>query len=135
MDRPLPTAPRPTRPGVVMRAIVVGSAESVVAALEAEGVAVSEIEGVATGEALGAAGVETAQLLVVCEVAEATAIPIAKERSPDLRVVVYAADSPPDFVRGQVDLVIDPALVGPAVLAEELGRLRSEPDGSESTNR
>lgn len=112
-----------------MKAIVVGSvAESVVAAFEAAGIETAVIDGQGTGSSLRSAGLEDADLLVVTDVAEATAIPIAKDSRPDIRVVIYSEDSMPEFVRGQVDLAISPSLLEPEVVAEELAA--EEPAGS-----
>jgi len=70
--------------------------------------------------ALDDAGVAAADVYVLTEVAQATSIPVARERNPELRVVVYADGSLPDFARGQADLLLDPALFDPADVATEL---------------
>jgi Trk K+ transport system NAD-binding subunit len=103
-----------------MKAIVVGPDRGIVAALTAEGVAVTSIEGVASGDRLTEAGVEDADLLVVTDVGEATAIPVAKERNPDLKTVAYTPDSVPEFVKGVLDLAVDPELLDAETVAEEL---------------
>jgi DNA-binding NarL/FixJ family response regulator len=103
-----------------MNAIVVGPDRGIADALESEGVEVTRIEGVASGERLVDAGVEDADLLVVTDVAEATAIPVARERNPDLKVVAYTPDSMPEFVKGVLDLAVDPALLDAETVAEEL---------------
>jgi len=54
------------------------------------------------------------------EVQQATSIPVAKDLNGNLRVVVYADGSLPDFARGQADLVVDPDLIDPGTVAEEL---------------
>jgi len=46
--------------------------------------------------------------------------PIAKEAAPGVRAVIYAPDTMPEFVRGQVDLAVDPAVLSPDVVADEL---------------
>lgn len=88
--------------------------------LAAQGVDVARIEGMATREKLLDAGIESADTFVLTDTADATAIAIAKDDNPDVRVVVYAEDSLPEFARGQTDLAVDPALLGPDVVAEEL---------------
>ncbi|WP_336036292.1 DUF7126 family protein [Halobacterium yunchengense] len=103
-----------------MKAIVVGPDRGIVAALTAEGVTVTRIEGVASGDRLSEAGVEDADLLVVTDVGEATAIPVAKERNPDLKTVAYTPDSVPEFVKGVLDLAVDPELLDAETVAEEL---------------
>lgn len=104
-----------------MKAIVTGSDERDLSlALESEGVTVVRIEGVVTGDALDAAEIASADLLVVTDVEEVTAVSVARERNPDLRVVVYSTDSVPEFARGIIDLALDPALLSPDIVAEEL---------------
>ncbi|MDH5019404.1 DUF7126 family protein [Halobacterium rubrum] len=104
-----------------MHAIVVGAADADIAdALEAEGVDVTRLEGVASGERLEDAGVADADLLVVVDVDEATAIPVAREQNPDLQTVAYTGDGVPEFVKGVLDLTVDPALLDAEAVAEEL---------------
>ena len=90
------------------------------AALSDRGLAVERIDGVANREALEAAGIADTALFVLTDARQATTIPVAKDVNPALRVVVYARDSLPEFVRGQADLLVDPALLEPATVAEEL---------------
>jgi hypothetical protein len=103
-----------------MRAIVVGAEASIADALEAEGMDVTRLEGVASGERLEDAGVADADLLVVTDVGEATAIPVAAELNPDIKTVAYTGDGVPEFVKGVLDLTVDPALLDAAAVAEEL---------------
>lgn len=91
-----------------------------VAALRAEGVDVTVIEGLANRDALEDAGIPGADALVLTDVGQATAIPIAKEFDPNLRVVVYAGESLPEFVSAQQVLAVDPALLDPETVAEEI---------------
>lgn len=81
-----------------------------------------DVTGVDLGNrpALEEAGIVDAAVLVVTEAGQATSIPVAKDLNPDLKVVVYADDSLPDFARGQTDLVLDPELFDPAAVADEL---------------
>ena len=90
------------------------------AALADAGEAVSRVEGVPTGDALRAAGADDADLFVLTDVSEATTIAVVKEENPEVRVVVYADESLPAFASGQADLAVDPALLGPETVAEEL---------------
>lgn len=103
-----------------MNAILVGPDRDLAGALESVGVSVSRIDGPGTGGALEDAGVADADLLVVTDVGEATAVPVAKEAAPGIRAVIYAPDTMPEFVRGQVDLAIDPAVLSPDAVADEL---------------
>ncbi len=84
------------------------------------GVEIRRIEGLVTAETLRAAGIGDADYFVLTDVDEATGIPIAKELNPDLFAVTYADRSLPEFVAGVSDLAIDPALMDPAMVAEEL---------------
>ncbi|WP_235027971.1 CTP synthetase [Halorubrum sp. JWXQ-INN 858] len=104
-----------------VRAIVVGPDEhglgEELIALDA---VVTRIEGVVATEALRAAGIEDADYLVVTDVEEATGIPVAKERNPDVVAVTYAERSLPAFVAAVADVAMDPALLSAAAVAEEL---------------
>lgn len=89
-------------------------------ALTAAGADVFQIEGIPTGEQLAAANVGHAEVYVLTDVEEATSIAVAKDQNPGIRAVVYSRDSLPEFARAQVDLVVDPALLEPNVVATEL---------------
>jgi hypothetical protein len=89
-------------------------------ALEAEGVTVTTIDGLANRPALEEAGIHDAALFVVTEREQATAIPIARDLVDELQIVAYTGESLPDFVSGQELLAVDPELLGPAAVAEEL---------------
>mgnify|MGYP005860985517 CR=1 FL=1 len=84
------------------------------------GVSVSRIEGVVSADALEAAGIGDVDLLVLTDVEEATAIPVAKELNPSVTVVTYSERSLPEFVAAVADLAVDPELLAPDVVAEEL---------------
>ena len=103
-----------------MRAIVVGADADIADALEAEGADVTRLDGVASGQRLEDAGAADADLLVLTDVGEATAIPVARELNPDLRTVAYTGDGVPEFVKGVLDLTVDPALLDATAVAEEL---------------
>lgn len=102
-----------------MKAIIVGPDRGLTAELQALGVETTELE-LGTGESLREAGVASADLFVLTDVAEATAVPVARDLNPELRVVVYAPDSIPEFLRGQVDIALAPGVLSPSVVAEEL---------------
>ncbi|AFK20321.1 CTP synthetase [Haloferax mediterranei ATCC 33500] len=89
-------------------------------ALESEGANVVRITGIAAADSLDEAGIDEADLLVLTDMDDATAISVAKERNPDVRVVTYAHDSLPEFAKGQADLAVDPDLLAVDVVAEEL---------------
>lgn len=106
-----------------MIAVLVGADDDGLgAALADSGVDVSCVEGVPTADDLAAAGIDRADLYVLTDVEEASTIPVARERNGDVRVVVYAEGSLPEFARRQADLAVDPALLDPGTVAEELGR-------------
>ena len=103
-----------------MNVVIVGTDEHDIATAIAEvGHDVSHVD-IGNRDALVEAGIEAAGVYVLTEVAQATSIPIAKEHNPEVKVVVYADGSLPDFARGQADLALDPALFEPADVAAEL---------------
>lgn len=89
-------------------------------ALDAAGVDVTRIDDRATRPALEDAGIHGADLLVLTDLAEATAVPVARDLNDDLRTVVYAADGLPEFLSGSEVLKMDPRLLGADAVAEEL---------------
>jgi hypothetical protein len=103
-----------------MHVVFIGPDRGLGSALESQGATVARIDGQANAETLGAAGVDTADLLVLTDAGEATAVPVAREANPTLRIVVFTPDSLPEFVRGQVDLAVSPAALDASVVAEEL---------------
>lgn len=88
-------------------------------AIEAEGFEVARVD-IGNRPALEDAGIVDATAYVLTEVQQATSISVAKDLNPDLKVVVYADGSVPDFARGQADLILDPNLFDPADVAAEL---------------
>ncbi|MFB6105346.1 MAG: CTP synthetase [Halobacteriaceae archaeon] len=100
--------------------LIAGPERGLGAAFEARGVAVERLAGVVTRDRLLEAGVEDVDVYVLTDVSEATSIPIALEANPDATVVVYSPDTMPEFVRAQVDLAIDPAVLDAADVAEAL---------------
>jgi hypothetical protein len=103
-----------------MNVIVAGHDESdIAAAIEGAGHAVSLVD-VANRPALEEAGVHEADAYVLTEIEQATTISVAKDLNPDLKVVVYAGGSLPDFATRQTDLMVDPALLDPEAVAAEL---------------
>jgi len=88
--------------------------------LAALGVEIARIDGLVTAEQLEAAGIADADLFVLTDVEEATGIPVAKELNSDVRIVTYASRSLPEFVATVADIAVDPDLLGPETVAEEL---------------
>ncbi|MFB6312063.1 MAG: CTP synthetase [Salinirussus sp.] len=88
-------------------------------ALEERGVSVERVD-IANRNALAAAGVDGAEAYVLTEVEQATSIAVVRELAPDVRIVVYADGSLPDFARGQADILLDPDLFEPQTVAAEL---------------
>jgi hypothetical protein len=104
-----------------MRAIVAGPDEDGLGeALSALGVEVVRLEELATQESLSTAGIDRTDLLVLTSMRDASAIPVARDANPDVRIVTYARDSLPEFARRQADLAVDPNLLSADVVAEEL---------------
>ena len=103
------------------RAVVAGPDEGeITEALETEGVDVTRLEGVISRPQLEEVGIVEADLYVLTDVGQATTIPIVCDLNDDLRTVVYSTDSIPEFVKGQLDLAVDPQLLAPSVVAEEV---------------
>ncbi|ELY51770.1 MULTISPECIES: DUF7126 family protein [Natronococcus] len=102
-------------------AIVAGPDEDGIGdALEAEGVDVARVGGVLSRPTLEEAGALEADLYVLTDVDQATTIPIVCDLNDDIRTVAYGERTVPEFVRGQLDLAIDPQLMDAALVAEEL---------------
>ena len=95
--------------------------------LQALGAEVVRVEGIATRDSLDAAGLDAAHTLVLTEMDDASAIPVAKEANTEVRIVTYTRDSLPEFARGQADLAIDPALLPPDIVAQELANGHADP--------
>ena len=91
-------------------------------ALERQGATVRHAEGTADRPALEAAGIEDADTLVVTDAGLATSVTVALDCNPDLRIVFYTRDSVPEFIRGQAGHIVDPAVLDPDTVAEELLR-------------
>ena len=104
-----------------MDVIVAGPDEDdLTAALEAEGASVARLNGVISRPALEEAGIVDADLYVLTDIGQATTIPIVCDLSEDIRTVVYARDTIPEFVKGQLDLAVDPQLMDAGIVADEL---------------
>lgn len=103
-----------------MKVVLAGPDRGLTAAFEDAGADVARIEGLVTAARLEAAGLASADLFVLTDVSEATSIPLAKDIDPDVRVVVYSPETVPEFVRGQLDLALDPALFPPDLVVDEL---------------
>ncbi|MEY7851621.1 CTP synthetase [Natrarchaeobius sp. A-rgal3] len=104
-----------------MEVIVAGPDEDGIApALEDEGATVGRLEGVVSRPELESAGIVDADLYVLTDVDQATTIPIVCDLNDEIRTVVYARDTVPEFVRGQLDFAVDPELIDPSVVADEL---------------
>ena len=88
--------------------------------LTALGVSVTRVDGLVTASTLDDADVADADLFVLTDVEEATGIAVAKERNSDVYVVTYASRSLPEFVATVADLAVDPDLLDPETVAEEL---------------
>jgi hypothetical protein len=104
-----------------MKAVVAGpDTDGLGDALEASGSTVNRAGGTAARPALEEAGIVDADLFVLTDAGLATAIPVAKDLNPNVRVVVYAYDSLPEFARGQAGHIVDPRLLDAETVAEEL---------------
>lgn len=103
------------------RAVIAGPDEEDLAnALEAAGLAITHVDGAANRPGLEDAGIIDADLFVLTDLVNATSIPVAKDLNEDVSIVVYADGSLPGFVSGMEVLKMDPRLLGPDAVAEEL---------------
>jgi len=103
-----------------MNVVLVGSdPNGLTDALESEGHTVT-VADVGNRPGLEEAGIHEADVYLLTEMSQATSIAVAKDLNPDLRVVVYAEGSLPDFASRQTDLVVDPDLLDAEAVAEEL---------------
>jgi hypothetical protein len=104
------------------RAVVVGpDPHGLGEALEAEGYEVARTE-VGNRPGLEEAGILEASVYVLTDLEQATSITVAHDLNPDVRVVIYAEGSIPEFASRQTDLLVDPELLDPAAVADELAR-------------
>lgn len=94
--------------------------DGLAAALESAGVDVARAEGTASRPDLEEAGIVDADVFVLTDTGLATAIPIARDLNPAVRVVVYARESLPEFALAQAGHIVDPELLDAATVAEEL---------------
>lgn len=97
-----------------------GDPDGLADAIEAHGAEVRLAAGTANRPSLEEAGIVDADALVVTDAGLATAVVIARDLNPDLRVVIYTRDSVPEFVKGQAGHIVDPDLLDPETLAEEI---------------
>ena len=103
-----------------MKVLIVGADETAIGqAVREEGHDVT-VADVGNRPGLEEAGIHDADVFLLTEMAQATSIAVAKDLAPDVRIVVYAEGSLPDFATRQADLVVDPALLDPEAVAAEL---------------
>jgi hypothetical protein len=96
--------------------------EGLGSALEDCGATVSYAEGTANRPALEEAGITDADTLVLTNAELATSVTVALDCNPELRIVIYTRESVPEFIKGQAGHIVDPALLDPDTVAEELLR-------------
>lgn len=102
------------------QAVVVGGDEQGIGeALEAVGVSVATAA-VGNRPGLEEAGINEADLFVLTDLEQATSITVAHDLNEDVRIVVYTGGSLPEFATRTTDLMVDPDLLSPAAVAEEL---------------
>lgn len=101
------------------QAVVIGPDADGLGDALADYLPVTHVDGTGTRDQLVDAGLGDGDMLVVTDAGLATSIPIARELG-DVRIVVYARDSLPEFARGKQALIVDPALIAAETVAEEL---------------
>jgi len=103
------------------QAVLAGPDRGIGDALDEEGATVTRIdEEFVNNDALTEAGIDTADLYVLTDASESTSIPLAREQNEDLRIVLYTPESTPEFASAVIDLSVDPELLEPTAVAEEL---------------
>jgi hypothetical protein len=113
--------PEAVRANEMKRAVIAGPDENGLGdALESAGLEVVRVNGAANRPGLEEAGITDADLFVLTDLVNATSIPVAKDLNETVAVVVYADGSLPEFVSGMEVLKMDPRLLGPDAVAEEL---------------
>ena len=105
-----------------MKAVIIAGPDphDIRSAFKSQGVTVEHITLRATASELEQAGIKQADLFILTDPNDGTAIPVARELNTDIRVVVYADGRVAEFARHQADLLIDPSLIQPGLLLEEL---------------
>ena len=88
--------------------------------LEAAGGTVRRMGRPLTKQRLIDTGVEDADIFVLTEVREATALALVRELTSSVRIVVYSAESIPDFASHLADVRIDPEVLDQGIIIEEL---------------
>ena len=103
------------------KVIIVGpDSDNLMSALQAKGADVTTVSDMATRPDLEEAGIVDADIYILTDLEQATTIPIVKDLNPDIQVVAYDRTSLPEFTTAQTDLAIDPDLLDPSVVADEL---------------
>lgn len=103
-----------------MQVIIAGPDDAAIAnAVENEGHDIT-IASLGNRPGLEEAGIHDADVYLLTDMDQATSIAVAKDLNDDVRVVIYAEGSLPDFASRQTDLVVDPNLLDPETVAEEL---------------
>jgi Trk K+ transport system NAD-binding subunit len=103
-----------------MNVVIVGSDPDGITDALADAGHTPTVADVGNRPGLEEAGIHDADVFLLTEMGQATSIVVAKDLNPDLRVVVYSEGSLPDFASRQTDLVVDPNLLAPDAVAEEL---------------
>ncbi|MFB6198521.1 MAG: CTP synthetase [Halobacteriaceae archaeon] len=103
-----------------MNVVIVGPDRGLGNALRQGGANVNRVTGPAGKEPLLDAGLERADVLIITDANEATAIPVARDIVPDIKVIAYTPETMPEFVAGVLDIAIDPQLLDADIVAEEI---------------
>lgn len=88
--------------------------------IESAGGTVTRLTGPLTKQRLTQAGIEDTDILVLTDVREATAIVLTREVAPEVKIVVYATETIPDFASHLADFRIDPNALDQGMVVEEL---------------
>ena len=103
-----------------MKVVIVGADESAIGEAVRDAGHDVTVADVGNRPGLEEAGIHEADVFLLTEMDQATSIAVAKDLAPEVRVIVYADGSLPDFATRQADVVVDPALLDPETVADEL---------------
>lgn len=88
--------------------------------LTAAGLEVETVPEDARGADLETAGIGSAAVLLLTAADQASLVPVARDQSDRVVIVLYAGDGFPDFASAQADIAVDRGLIGPDDLVDAI---------------
>tara|TARA_B100000686_G_C16425322_1_gene779298 strand:+ start:329 stop:655 length:327 start_codon:yes stop_codon:yes gene_type:complete len=108
-----------------MKIIFFGSGGDLSSSLSNQGFKIEELPAPGDLYAPPADLILNADLLVITDTSDPTAILLCRELNPDIKTIVYSQEELSDFLRPQIDFALDPRLFPPKLVAEEISNLFS----------